>query len=93
MGRDLMRGTELDAAVDPAPFEIVDAGDSRVATNGTTTLQIHVPEGGRVFRRRAVKVNHSKSQARVEWAVAELDGVRVYFDGTNVVVTRRDLMP
>lgn len=30
---------------------------------------------------------------RVEWAVAEIDGVRVYVDGPNVVVTTRDLMP
>jgi len=29
----------------------------------------------------------------VEWAVAELDGVRVYLDGETVVVTRKDLMP
>jgi hypothetical protein len=28
-----------------------------------------------------------------EWAVAELGGVRVYFDGTNVVVTRQDMVP
>lgn len=79
---------------DPAPFEIVEAGESRVASNGAATLQIHAPEGGRVFRRRAVKLNRGTGQqARVEWAVAELDGVRVYFDGVNVVVTRRDLMP
>lgn len=82
------------ASVDPAPFEITDAGKSRVATNGHSTLQIHAPEGGRVFRRRAVKLNRATgAQARIEWVVAELDGVRVYFDGTNVVVTRRDLMP
>jgi hypothetical protein len=29
----------------------------------------------------------------VEWAVAELDGVRVYVDGETVVVTRKDLTP
>lgn len=79
---------------EPAPFEITDAGDMRVATNGQATLQIHLPEGGRVFRRRAVKLNRATgARARVEWAVAELDGVRVYFDGVNVVVTKRDLMP
>lgn len=78
----------------PPPFEIAEAGESRVATNGHSTLQIHAPEGGRVFRRRAVKLNKaSGQQTRVEWIVAELAGVRVYFDGTNVVVTRRDLMP
>jgi hypothetical protein len=30
---------------------------------------------------------------QVEWAVAELDGVRVYVDSASVIVTRRDLMP
>lgn len=29
----------------------------------------------------------------VEWSVAELNGVRVYFDGADVVVTTRDLYP
>jgi hypothetical protein len=30
---------------------------------------------------------------RIEWAVAELDGVRVYTDGSAVIVTKQDLMP
>lgn len=30
---------------------------------------------------------------RVEWAVAELNGVRVYTDGVNVVVTTQDMVP
>lgn len=30
---------------------------------------------------------------RVEWLVAELDGVRVYCDGENVVITREELTP
>lgn len=30
---------------------------------------------------------------RHEWAVAELDGVRVYTDGVNIVVTKQELMP
>lgn len=34
-----------------------------------------------------------RPSTQVEWAVAELDGVRVYFDGQDVVVTRRDLQP
>ena len=88
-----MTGQVAAAAAVP-PFEIADAGDMRVATNGTAIMQIHAHEGGRVFRRRAVKLNRATgAQAHVEWAVAELDGVRVYFDGTNVVVTRRDLNP
>lgn len=80
----------------PAPFEIAEVDGAMVATNGQATMQAHRDEGGRLFRRRAQKINVASgtaAAAAVEWAVAELDGVRVYFDGTNVVVTRRDLTP
>lgn len=30
---------------------------------------------------------------RIEWAVAELNGVKVYTDGAHVVVTTQELMP
>jgi len=30
---------------------------------------------------------------RQEWAVAELNGVRVYTDGAHVVVTTQDMLP
>lgn len=40
----------------------------------------------------AGSVSVAKPQ-HVEWAVAELDGIRVYVGGTDVVVTRRDLAP
>lgn len=30
---------------------------------------------------------------QIEWAVAELGGVRAYFDGVNVILTRQDLSP
>lgn len=94
MTTDLTQPGAAIALNDPAPFEIVDAGEARVASNGLATLQIQLAEGGRLFRRRAVKLNKATgAQARVEWVVAELDGVRVYFDGANVVVTRRDLNP
>lgn len=33
------------------------------------------------------------TSTQVEWAVAELNGVRVYFDGRDVVVTTRDMQP
>ena len=94
MSGELVCEPIAEPAAGAVPFEIVDAGDGRVASNGRATLQIQLAEGGRLFRRRAVKLNGPTGvQTRVEWAVAELDGVRVYFDGTNVVVTRRDLNP
>lgn len=36
---------------------------------------------------------HVPPPQHVEWAVAELDGVRVYCNGPEIVVTRRDLTP
>lgn len=76
----------------PMPFEIVATeGGVRVASNGEATLQVMEPEAV-IFRRRAVKVS-AQGSTPVEWAVAELGGVRAYFDGRNVVMTRRDLMP
>ena len=36
---------------------------------------------------------HVPPPQNIEWAVAELDGVRVYTNGAEVVVTRRDLNP
>lgn len=32
-----------------------------------------------------------KEPQAIEWAFAELDGVRVYTDGTDMIMTRRDL--
>lgn len=77
--------------VAPAPFEIVAADGATVATNGAATLTLRGP--GRVFRRRAVKGFGTESAQPVEWAVAELNGVRAYFDGQHVVLTTEDLMP
>ena len=79
-------------AADPAPFEIARHGLAQIATNGVASLTL-LDDGGRVFRRRAVKAVGTDYSCRVEWAVAELGGVLVYFDGTNVVVSRQDLTP
>jgi hypothetical protein len=75
----------------PSPFEIatLETEGGFIATNGTQSLEM-LDLGGRVFRRRAAMVTSGRT---VEWAVAELDGVRVYFDGSKVVVTRRDIYP
>lgn len=121
---------------DPTPFEIASAGEVVVADNGSMTVTMFAPEGGRLFKRRAVKVQPQSPAAEqvlpklnqlagdllhggasmtpadvavrlraladeikpadaehFEWAVAELDGVRAYCDGKNVIVTRQDLYP
>jgi hypothetical protein len=36
---------------------------------------------------------HVEPPEHVEWAVAELDGVRAYFDGVSVILTREDMKP
>lgn len=74
------------------PFEIVRQEGATVATNGAARLQL-LDEGGVVFRRRAIKNVGTEGAVAVEWAVAELDGVRAYFNGTDVIVTRKDLQP
>lgn len=79
-------------AADPVPFEIVQQDGRRIATNGASSLSM-LDEGGMLFKRRAVKGAGTDQARRVEWAVAELNGVRVYFDGTHVMVTAQDLMP
>lgn len=118
----------------PIPFEISQSGDSRIATNGDTTLTL-LESDGKLFRRRAVRGLSMKPCAeaaipllnqlagellanaempahlvaqrlsdikeavqpvpstKVEWAVAELDGVRVYMMGRDVIVTRQELQP
>ena len=76
---------------DSAPFEITSEGGVQIATNGVTSVTLL--DAGRVFKRRAVKGVGTEQARNVEWAVAGLDGVRVYFDGVNIVVTRQDLMP
>lgn len=76
----------------PVPFELVEQSGHRVATNGAQSLMLMEPDG-RLFRRRGIKGVTGPDPQPVEWAVAELDGVRVYFDGVAVIVTRADLNP
>lgn len=77
---------------EPTPFEITRDGDAQIATNGQQSLSL-LDAAGRVFRRRAFKGVGTDKTQRVEWVVAELNGVRVYFDGVNVIVTTQDLTP
>lgn len=84
----------VDSVAGPTPFDLVESeAGARVLTNGNASLSLLDVGAGRVFRRRAVKGLGGSAPQRVEWAVAELDGVRVYFDGTHVIVSRQDLMP
>lgn len=118
----------------PTPFDIVDHGGVKVASNGVVRLSVPDAEG-RVFLRRGIagialkppaevvlpKLNELagellarmdmpgqdlidrltailgqisvKEPQRHEWAVAELDGVRAYTDGVDIILTKQDLQP
>jgi len=64
----------------------------RHGTDGALTVTLRGAEG-RMFKRRAVKGFGSENAAEVCWLVTELDGVRVYQQGANVIVTREDMYP
>lgn len=78
--------------MNPVPFEIVEHEGGRTGTNGTASATLLDAEG-RMFRRRGVRGFGGASPQAVEWLVVELNGVRVYVDGPNIVVTTKDLMP
>jgi hypothetical protein len=53
-----------------------------------------MPAEEAVNRLRAIAgLVRTEPPQRVEWLVVEIDGVRVYCDGDNVIVTRQDLVP
>lgn len=79
--------------IQPSPFEIADLPlGGKVASNGAQRLQA-TDDGSRVWRRRGIKRPGSEAAEAVEWVVGELDGVRVYFNGTDCILTRQDLYP
>lgn len=64
------------------------------ALAGDLVQRPDMPAAELVARLQAVAgLAHVAEPQNVEWAVAELDGVRVYVDGQNVIVTRQDLRP
>lgn len=70
----------------------VDAQGNRHGTDGTLTVSLLGSEG-RMFKRRAVKGLGGGEAQDVCWLVAELNGVRVYQEGSHVIVTTQDLNP
>ena len=77
---------------DPVHEITVDAAGHRIGTDGRITVTL-MAEGGRLFKRRAVKGVGSGESSEVCWLVAELDGVRVYQQGDHVIVTREEMYP
>lgn len=50
--------------------------------------------GARIFRRRAQRIRADGAPVEaLSWLVGELDGVKLYFDGTQMVLTKQELYP
>ena len=76
----------------PVVHEITtDENGIRHGTDGTITTTLRA-EDGKMFKRRAVQW-HGANPVEICWLVTELDGVRVYQAGQNVIVTREDMNP
>ena len=63
-----------------------EAGQHYTSSDGA----LSVLDGGRVFMRNAIHINE---QRRSRWLVGELNGVRCYVNGNNVILTTQDLNP
>lgn len=73
------------------PHEIVvDPDGTQHGTDGDVTVTL---QGGRMFKRRAIKAAGTERAYEVSFLVAELNGVRVYQSGRDVIVTTQDLYP
>jgi len=75
---------------DPLNYELsMDCDGVRKAVNSINTLII-LPDGEtKLFQRRAMKIGKNKGFDSA--LVGELDGVRVYIKGNEIVLTKQDL--
>jgi hypothetical protein len=64
---------------------------NQIGTDGNITVSL-IGEG-RMFKRRAVKGAGSENAQEVCWLVAEIDGVRLYQNGNQIILTRQDMNP
>lgn len=78
----------------PCPVHEITDGENgaKHGTDGTVTVSL-LDEGGKMFKRRAVKGFGTPESYEECWLVVELNGVRVYQQGNHVVVTTNDLNP
>jgi len=68
-----------------------DDNGNQIGTDGNITVSLI--GDGRMFKRRAVKGVGSEGAEEVCWLVAELDGVKLYQNGTHIVLTKQDMNP
>lgn len=63
--------------------------NTTMAINDAQTVMV---KGGKAFNRRAIRKNLRTGETEhLCVLVCELDGVRVYVDGDNIIVTKEDL--
>jgi len=81
--------TKADFSTHPLNFDIDQS--NRVATGFLGTVRV-IEERGRLFQRRAVKLDLSGGSTTTDTVlIAELDGVKVYVHGADIVITRHEL--
>lgn len=80
-----------------ADFEIRRDGAEQHAAAAGIAVSLLGDGAGRLFKRNAIKRAGTPRAQRVQWLVAELDGVFTYVRAEagrlSVVVTRRELYP
>ena len=79
-------------AKDPLEYniEVLEDG-TRIASNPINNLHV-LPDGEtRIFKRRIIKKAGSSNPEFRTILVGELDGVRVYVRGNDIVLSKRDL--
>ena len=72
-------------------FEIINEDDRAHAVTEDITATVL---GGKAFMRRAIKKHLKTGETeQINWLVCELNGVRAYFNGKNMIMTTQDLNP
>lgn len=66
--------------------------DRKVGTDGHITVTLLEPDG-KMFKRRAIMNAGTEQAHEVCYLVTELNGVRVYQKGLDVIVTTQDMYP
>lgn len=69
--------------------KIIKKQDGTIFTEGEVNLIIHPDGECKAFNRNKIGTDGSKKT----WLVGELDGVRVYINGRNIIMSKQDLRP
>lgn len=87
--QELTTEPERDLRLDP----IINRDDPENISANNGAVIVAALNGARVFKRNAIKAIGTPNATRVCWVVVELNGVRVYINGDQIVVSTDDLNP